>query len=55
MTRTNLVGIPLAYADVERFALANYVCKGLHGFFERGLDVIAVSLVEIDVVGLQSL
>ena len=55
MARTYLLGIPLAYTDVERFALANNVCKSLHGFFERGFDVIAMSLVEIDIVGLQSL
>ena len=51
----DLVGGPLADADVERLALAYDVREGLHRLLERSLDVVAVGLVEVDVVGLQPL
>ena len=51
----DLVGRPLADADVERLALADDVGEGLHRLLERRLVVVAVGLVEVDVVGLQPL
>src|SRR6478609_8164409 len=51
----DLLGGPLADADVERLALADDVGKRLHRLLERGLGVVAVGLVEVDVVGLQAL
>ena len=48
-----LLGGPLADADVEDLALPDQVGEGLHGLFQRRLVVVAVGLVEVDVVGLQ--
>ena len=46
-----LVGVPFAHADVEGFAGADDVGEGLHRLLQRSLVVVAVSLVEVDVVG----
>ena len=55
VARADLVGGPLADADVERLALADDVGERLHRLLERRLGVVAVRLVEVDVVGLQPL
>ena len=47
------LGGPLRDPDVERLALPNHVGERLHGLLERRLVVVAVRLVEVDVVGLQ--
>src|SRR5450759_3878485 len=46
---------PLADADVERLTLPDDVGERLHRLLERGLAVIAVRLIEVDIVGLESL
>ena len=51
----DLLGGPLADADVERLALAHDVGERLHRLLERRLGVVAVRLVEVDVVGLEPL
>jgi hypothetical protein len=51
VARPDLLRVPLAHADVERLALADDVGERLHRLLERGLVVVAVRLVEIDVVG----
>ena len=48
-----LVRGPLADADVEHLALPDEVGERLHGLLQRRLVVVAVRLVEVDVVGLQ--
>ena len=53
VTRPQLVGRPLADPDVERLAGPDDVGEGLHRLLERGEVVVAVGLVEVDVVGLQ--
>ncbi len=50
-----LLGRPLAHADVERLALPDDVGKGLHRLFQRGFVVVPVRLVEVDVVGSEPL
>ena len=47
----DLLGGPLAHADVQRLALADDVGEGLHRLLERRLGVVPVRLVEVDVVG----
>src|ERR1019366_8238790 len=42
---------PLADANVESLSLAHDVGERLHGFFQRSFEVVAVRLVEVDVVG----
>ncbi|OEI69201.1 hypothetical protein Cus16_1038 [Curtobacterium sp. ER1/6] len=54
-TRADLLGVPLADADVQRLALPDDVGEGLHRLLEGRLVVVAVRLVEVDVVGLQAL
>ena len=49
----DLVGGPLADADVERLARADDVGEGLHGLLQRRLGVVPVGLVDVDVVGPQ--
>jgi len=52
--RTDFVHGPFGNADIQGFALPDDVGEGLHGFFQRGVVVVAVGLVEVHVVGLQS-
>ena len=52
--RPDLLGGPLADADVEHLALADEVGERLHRLLERRLGVVAVRLVEVDVVGLET-
>ena len=47
----DLVRGPLADADVQRLALADDVGERLHRLLERRLGVVAVRLVQVDVVG----
>ena len=47
----DVLGPPLRDADVERLAGVHDVGEGLHRLLERGLVVVAVRLVEVDVVG----
>ena len=47
------VGGPLRHADVEHLARPDDVGERLHRLLERRLVVVAVRLVEVDVVGLQ--
>ena len=49
----DLLGGPLADADVERLALPDDVGERLHRLLERRLGVVPVRLVQVDVVGLQ--
>ena len=51
----DLLGGPLADADVERLAVADHVGERLHGLLERRLVVVPVRLVEVDVVGAEPL
>ena len=51
--RADLLGAPLGDADVERLAGAHDVGEGEHRLLERRLVVVAVRLVEVDVVGAQ--
>ena len=55
VARANLVGRPLTDPDVERLALPHHVGERLHGLFEGRFDVVAVRLVEVDVVGTEAL
>jgi len=52
--REDLVGGPLADADVVRLALTNHVGKSLHRFLKGSLGVEAVRLIDVHVVGLES-
>jgi hypothetical protein len=54
VTGADLVGSPLADPDVERLARPDDVSEGLHRLLERGEQVVAVRLVHVHVVGLQS-
>ena len=49
----DLLGPPLRDPDVERLSGADDVGEGDHGLLQRRLVVVAVGLVEVDVVGLQ--
>ena len=49
----DLLGAPLGHADVEHLALAHQVVEGAQRLLERRLVVVAVRLVQVDVVGLQ--
>src|SRR5258707_764646 len=49
----DLVGPPLGDADVEHLALADQVVEGAERLLQRRLVVVAVRLVEVQVVGLQ--
>ena len=51
----DLLGPPLADPDVEHLAGAHQVGEGGHRLLERHGRVVAVGLVEVDVVGLQPL
>src|SRR5205807_7020120 len=44
---------PFAEAQPAHLALAHHMAQRLHGFLQRRLVVVAVALVEVDVVGLQ--
>ncbi|KDN81325.1 hypothetical protein KCH_69570 [Kitasatospora cheerisanensis KCTC 2395] len=50
----DLVGGPLGHADVQRLAGADHVGERLHGLLQRSRRVVAVRLVDVDVVGLQA-
>jgi hypothetical protein len=45
---------PFTDADVESLPLSYDVRERLHGFFQRRFEIVAVRLVEVDVVGLES-
>ena len=49
----DLLGPPFGDAHVEHLALADQVVEGAQGLLQRGLVVVAVRLVQVDVVGLQ--
>src|ERR1700729_4233854 len=49
----DLLGPPLGHAYVEHLALPDQVVEGAEGLLERRLVVVAVRLVQIQVVGLQ--
>ena len=49
----DLLRRPLAEAEVPRLARAHDLGQRLHRLLERGVPVVAVALVEIDVVGVQ--
>ena len=51
----DLLGRPLAEADVAGLARVDDLGERLHRLLDRRLDVEAVALVEVDVVGLQAL
>ena len=42
-------------ADIARLALAHDLAQRLHGLFQRRVRVVAVALVEVDVIGAQAL
>src|SRR5450830_1324816 len=50
VARPQLLGRPLADTDVESLSLADHVGECLHGLFQGSLDVVAVRLIEVDVV-----
>ena len=52
--RADLLGGPLAEADVARLAGADYLAERLHRLLDGRRDVEAMALVEIDVVGAQA-
>src|SRR5665811_1345935 len=52
--RPQLLRGPFTDADVESLPLAYDVRERLHGFFKRRFEIVAVRLVEVDVVGSQS-
>ena len=53
--RPDLVRGPFGKTDIARLAAVDRACQRLHRFLERRLLVVAVALVEIDVIGLQPL
>src|ERR1700693_4744943 len=50
----DLLGRPLAEAEVARLPLPHHLGERLHRLLERRVPVIAMTLVQIDVVGAQS-
>jgi hypothetical protein len=48
-----LIGGPLAESEVARLALPHDLRERLHRLLERRLLVVAVALVEVDVIGAQ--
>src|SRR5271169_5710556 len=46
---------PFRKADVANLAGAHRLAQRLHGFFERGVRIVAVALVKIEIVDLQPL
>ena len=46
----DLIGIPLADAPVQDLSGTHEVVHGPDGFFERCLRVVAMALIEVDVV-----
>jgi hypothetical protein len=50
----DLLGPPLGDPDVQRLAGADHVGERLHRLLERRLVVVAVGLVEVDVVQAQA-
>ena len=52
--RLDLRRRPLAEADVARLALPYDLGQRLHRLVERRLEVVAVALIEVDVVGAQA-
>ena len=49
-----LLSRPFTDTDVESLPLAYDARERLHGFFQRRFEIVAVRLVEVDVVGLES-
>ena len=50
----DLPGEPIGDADVTDFALLDESIEGAEGLFDGGDEVVAVDLVEVDVVGLEA-
>src|SRR5512133_2155613 len=55
MAVLDLLGGPLAHPDIERLAHAYDVGERLHGLIERSFVIVAMRLINIDIVGLQPL
>src|SRR4051812_37254547 len=51
--RPDLLRLPFGEAEVARLALPHHLGEGVHRLLERRLLVVAVALVEVDVVGAQ--
>src|SRR5207253_2979725 len=51
----DLVGRPFREADMAHLALRDHLRQRLHGLFERRVWIVAVALIEIDMVGPQAL
>ena len=51
----DLLRRPFAEADVARLALAHHVAQRLHGLLDRRAAVVAMALIEIDMVDAQAL
>ena len=49
-----LPGIHAGSANIERLARFHYIVQRFHCFFDRGLVIPAVNLVEINVIGAQT-
>src|SRR5208337_2748721 len=50
----NPPGLPVGAADVADFALSDEAIEGAKSLFQRGNGVVAVDLVEVDIVGLEA-
>ena len=50
----DLLGGPFRYADIQGFTLSHDVGEGEHRLFQRCLNVKAMSLIEIHVIGSQT-
>jgi hypothetical protein len=53
--RLYLLRRPFAEADIARLARAHDIAQRLHRFFERRLCVVAMALIEIDMIDAQAL
>ena len=54
-TTRDLIGIPLGHTDIQGLALAHDVGKSKHRFFEWSFHVVAVCLIQIDVIHVEAL
>jgi len=53
--RANFIGRPFTEAHIPHLARFDDIGEGPHSFFERRFGIVAMALIEIDIVGSQTI